>query len=263
MMKTKIEVRNSGIWQLSSVVIANAGECLIVDPAYFPRELDELSSIVTNLGEAKSVVFTHVHWDHVVGWSQFPSAKVWGSHHLATAVQNLSSDAQEQLKSANEFDARWYVQRPTPLAWPQIHALSNDQSLTIGDCQIQILETPGHSKDGLALLLQNEGILITGDYLSPCEIPFVENIIEYQNTLKRFLKIFPNLKKIIPGHGPCLTPEQATKIAQEDLEYLVRLEAYSQQKDTHLEKEIFFPRAKNAPGMQEAHLENCKNARHK
>jgi hypothetical protein len=33
---TTIDVQHSGIWQLSSAVVANAGACLIIDPGYFP-----------------------------------------------------------------------------------------------------------------------------------------------------------------------------------------------------------------------------------
>ena len=44
-----IETRVSGIWQTNSVVIAAAGEALVVDPAFFPRELEELSALVRHL----------------------------------------------------------------------------------------------------------------------------------------------------------------------------------------------------------------------
>jgi hydroxyacylglutathione hydrolase len=81
-----LEVRQSGIWQTNSVVIDGGAGCVVTDPAFFPRELDELATIAGGRGGAAAVVFTHGHWDHVAGWRHFPGATVYGSASLAAAI---------------------------------------------------------------------------------------------------------------------------------------------------------------------------------
>src|SRR5262245_25142928 len=106
-MSRSIDVRTSGIWQTTSTVIAASGACLVVDPAYFPRELDELAVLARSRGEVRAVVFTHGHWDHVVGWQTFPAAQVWSSPSLARAIASGAEIAARNLTDARTFDARW------------------------------------------------------------------------------------------------------------------------------------------------------------
>ncbi|HEY6174830.1 MAG TPA: MBL fold metallo-hydrolase [Kofleriaceae bacterium] len=71
-----IDVLTSGIWQTNSTIIAHDGACIVVDPAYFPRELAAIAARVDELGRAAAVVFTHGHWDHVMGHTALPGAPV-------------------------------------------------------------------------------------------------------------------------------------------------------------------------------------------
>src|SRR5262249_13865424 len=123
-----VEIRHSGIWQLTSAVLSCGGEVLVVDPAYFPRELAELSALAQTHGAVGAVAFTHGHWDHVVGWSHFPGARVLASPTLRNAIAGDTELAQHNLRDAREFDGRWYVERP--LAWPPLAAV---QALQPGD----------------------------------------------------------------------------------------------------------------------------------
>lgn len=260
MMVPKIEILYSGIWQLSSIIISDAGECLLVDPGYFPRELEDIKTRALSLGTPKSVIFTHGHWDHVVGWSSFPESVVYGSVGLRNAVLNGTTESKNNLRSITEFDQRWYVERPLNISWPTIHGLKEGDEIFVGNVRLRILETPGHSSDGLALHLEDEGILIVGDYLSPLEIPFVENLEAYQKTLKRFIKYLPDIKIVIPGHGPQLTPAEASKIAEADLEYLEMLEKEVLTQNWEVAMNIPLPRAENTLGMKDYHIENCIKA---
>jgi len=248
---SRIEVLTSGIWQLSSVVVASRGEVAVIDPGYFPRELDALAARAGELGSAHKVIFTHGHWDHVVGWRSFPGAPVIGSPSLASAVSENSARAQKDLAAARDFDGRWYIDRP--LAWPaQIAPLAEGSTVQVGDLALEALTLPGHSADGLALRVGD--LLIAGDYLSPLEIPFVEDIAGYRATLVRLLALIPQLSEIIPGHGPRLTPAVAARIAEEDLVYLDRLSAAAGDRARALA--VALPRAADVPGMNEHHAEN-------
>ena len=40
-----VDVKLSGIWQMTSTVIRCGSSCLVVDPGYFPRELADLAGL--------------------------------------------------------------------------------------------------------------------------------------------------------------------------------------------------------------------------
>ncbi len=256
------ETRRSGIWQLSSTILAVGDGCIVVDPGYCPREVEELATLAAARGGARAVVFTHGHWDHVIGWSAFPGAAVWTSPSLAAAITSNSAQAQKDLAAAHDFDGRWYVERPTPLSWPpsaQVQALHDGLVQKIGTATLHSLLLPGHSADGLALLVEESGLLLVGDYLSPCEIPFIEDAAAYVATLLRLLDLLAGpVRQVIPGHGPPLTVAEARQLATEDLRYVQALLRYAQARDVAGALNLPLPRAAAVPGMAEHHRENCQ-----
>lgn len=264
----KVEIRRSGIWQLSSTVLATGDGCIVVDPGYFPRELDELAALAAAHGGARAVVFTHGHWDHVLGWPTFPQAAVWVSPSLAEAMSSRSARACKDLDAARDFDGRWYVERPTELGWPpsaRVQALTEGCTRRLGEVSVQTLLLPGHSPDGLALLVAEAGLLLVGDYLSPCEIPFVEDASAYCATLERLLLLLGDgnpaagvVQQVIPGHGPPLSAAAARQIAAADLRYLRELLARAHAGDTAGALALPLPRAAAVPGMLDHHRENCQ-----
>lgn len=262
-----VEVRSSGIWQLSSVVLRSGDACLVVDPGYFPRELDELAALVRGAA-VQATVFTHGHWDHVIGWQTFAPAPVWTSPGLALVIQNR---VEADLDQARDFDGRWYVQRQPPLRWPDAaRPLHEGEPLALGAVPLQALHLPGHSPDGLALLLPEQGLLLCGDYLSPCEIPFIDDLPAYRATLLRLLDLLAPPKggtgasaavgEVIPGHGPRLTAAAARDIAVADLAYLDGLLRCRERGDLGAAQLVPLPRAAEVPGMREHHDDNCRKA---
>jgi hydroxyacylglutathione hydrolase len=250
----RIETRTSGIWQTNSVVLSSAGEVLVVDPAFFPRELDELAALARSRGRRVSVAFTHGHWDHVAGWRHFPGARICGSESLAAAVSEGRPQARTNLDQLREFDERWYVPRSAPVAWPpRVDPLRDGERLAVGPTQLEALALPGHSDDGLALWLEAEGLLLPGDYLSSCEIPFVEDLPAYRRSLERVRGLLPRLRRVIPGHGPELDRAAAGAILDADTEYLDALARLAERGEAEAALGLALPRAAVVPGMAEWH----------
>jgi glyoxylase-like metal-dependent hydrolase (beta-lactamase superfamily II) len=257
----RVDVRTSGIWQLNSVVLSSDGDALVVDPGYFPRELLDLQALARERGTVRAVVFTHGHWDHVLGWRSFPQAPVHASPRLVRDVREGAPTAARNLANAADFDGRWYVPRPGPPAWPdELRALDEGARLRVGAAEVEALLLPGHSADGLALRAAAAGLLITGDHLSPCEIPFVDDLDAYRRTLRRLLALLDGLDEVIPGHGPRLSRVEARAVAAADLEYLDALADCRGRGDAAGALALALPRAAGAPGMSDAHRDNCRAA---
>ncbi len=239
-------------------MLESAGECLIVDPAFFPRELDDLRAHVDERGRAVAVAFTHVHWDHVVGWQTFPEAEVVGSEALARAIaEDGDGEARRNLEKAGAFDREWYVERASPLCWPKaMRALGDGDEVKVGTTTVQALALPGHSADGVGLVIEEARVLIVGDHLSPCEIPFVDDLAAYRATLAKLMHTLAWIDDVIPGHGRRLTRDEALTIAKEDLAYLDALAQAVEKKSFAGANDMTLPRGDPAI-MGPRHRENC------
>jgi glyoxylase-like metal-dependent hydrolase (beta-lactamase superfamily II) len=253
------DVLTSGIWQTNTTILASSGRCLIVDPAYFPRELDAIAARAGELGRAEAVAFTHGHWDHVMGHAAVPHAPVWLSATLASAIDGGDPRAARYLEDAREFDSRWYVPRPSGHRWPEARiGLADGEARALGELELRALHVPGHSADDLALVVEGLELLLVGDYLSPCEIPFVDDAAAYRATLRRLLDVLGGVRHVVPGHGPRLTASEAAAIARADLDYLDRLLDAGGRGDVEAARAIPLPRADDVVGMREHHLDNCR-----
>jgi glyoxylase-like metal-dependent hydrolase (beta-lactamase superfamily II) len=69
-------------------------------------------------------------------------------------------------------------------------------------------------------------VLLPGDHLSAMTYPFVlgtlDDIIATTRRLLEALERF-DLRLVVPGHGPTLTPEEAAAVGEADLAYLEEL----------------------------------------
>ena len=253
----QIDVLTSGIWQTTTTILSRAGGCVVIDPAYFPRELAAIASRVAELGTAAAVVFTHGHWDHVMGHTALPGAPVWLHRGLAEAIAGGDPRAERYLEDAREFDSRWYVPRPEGHRWPvALCGLGDGERVELGGIPVRALDLPGHSPDGLGLVV--EDVLLVGDYLSSCEIPFIDDPPAYRRTLVRLIDLLAHdVREVIPGHGPRHTAADALAIARADLAYVDRLVAVGQTRDIEGARQIVLPRAEDVVGMRDHHRDNC------
>lgn len=255
-----VDTRLSGIWQMASTVIVSGQSCLVVDPGYFPRELEAIARSIPAGAKVEALVLTHSHWDHVIGHGRFPGVPVYTSPVLARSVLERGDLAQKAMAEAREFDSRWYIERPWGYDWPdRVRGLDDEGCFHLGDLDIQAFLIPGHAPDCLALRAENH--LLVGDYLSPCEIPFLDSLPDYRRTLQRLMALIDSgIEQVVPGHGPVLSSAAARRIAREDLRYLDALARCAARRDTAAAKAIPLPRAEHVFGMAHHHSENCRKA---
>lgn len=85
-----------------------------------------------------------------------------------------------------------------------VEVLADGQVIELdGGVRVQVLETPGHTRDSLCFYIESEGVLFTGDTMLGSTTTTVSDLAAYRATLRRLLDL-PNLKVICPGHGPLM-----------------------------------------------------------
>ncbi len=149
----------------------DAKTCVLIDPSYAPEEV---------VGRAKAqdlvvshILNTHGHHDHING--------------------NVK---------AQELTGAKVAAHPDCPALPDIR-LKDDEKLSVGSLEIQVLYTPGHCADHVVFYESTQHILISGDLLFVGKVGGTGNDeearIEY-NSLRRVLNHCPGHTTVWPGH---------------------------------------------------------------
>jgi glyoxylase-like metal-dependent hydrolase (beta-lactamase superfamily II) len=126
------------------------GDCVVVDPAYAAGDLvDALEADGMHLSGA---LVTHHHPDHVGGTMAGFSLK-----GLADLLERESVPVH-----VNSLEAEW-VSRVTGIARSELTPHEHGDIVKVGDIDIELLHTPGHTPGSQCFLL--DGRLVAGDTL--------------------------------------------------------------------------------------------------
>lgn len=146
-------------------------EVVVVDSSY---NADEIIKTINNQGYTlKYVINTHGHSDHTAG---------------NTELQSI-------------FDAKIVAHKQPML--PCDLPVADGDILTVGEISIKVLYTPGHTPDGICLLVDGEKLL-TGDtlFVGECgrtDLPGGNAKQLYDSLFNKLLKLEDNIQ-VYPGH---------------------------------------------------------------
>jgi glyoxylase-like metal-dependent hydrolase (beta-lactamase superfamily II) len=201
------------------------GETFLIDSPVLPDELQMLPAVLeqARFPPLSGLLATHADWDHLLGRLAFPEALLGCAESSAERLRADPGAAQRELRS---FDEGLYLERPAPLALGAVQPLPVPGHCEIGELELELHPTGGHTADGMALWAAWAGVLVVGDYLSAIELPMLSpggGIAAYLATLERLQPLVAVAEHVIPGHGPVLDSERATAILEEDRAYLQAL----------------------------------------
>jgi glyoxylase-like metal-dependent hydrolase (beta-lactamase superfamily II) len=216
-----VVVARSVKWQTTCTVLHAGEETFVLDSPLYQDELETIPGILQQAGWSLSgLLVTHGDFDHLLGRLAFPDAPVGVSETTAARLRAEPGDAQRHLR---EFDEDDYVQRPRPLSLGQVQALPVPGTLDLGPEELTLLPATGHTQDGMAIWAPFAEVLCCGDYLSPVELPWLQehgSRTEYLATLERLRPYVEQAQWIVPGHGTPMDPARALAILREDVAYL-------------------------------------------
>jgi hydroxyacylglutathione hydrolase len=222
-----IRVRQSQRYSMNSVLLLNAEHTVIVDPGILPSEIDDLAKAVREVGPAAvTLIFTHAHWDHVLGRSWWPEAETIAhdafSDVIRAKAKSIDHEAEALVQAAGET---W----PRPFAAYGIDdAVSGLHFRMVGPWRLVFRSAPGHCEDQINIHLPEHGVLIAADMLSDLEIPDLHQPPDtYRQSLDALLPLAHGgaIQTLVPGHGAIARGRDDVLARFEaDLDYLDTIE---------------------------------------
>jgi glyoxylase-like metal-dependent hydrolase (beta-lactamase superfamily II) len=245
-------VVTSRFWQTTCTLVRSGEEAFCVDSPVLPDELEILPAVAEQASfRVVGLLATHADWDHLLGRYAFPDAPLGVSESTALRLRNEPGDAQRKLR---DFDEENYMVRPGPLGLGGrglIQALPVPGRCDLGEQELELHATEGHTADGMAVWVPWASVLVAGDYLSPVEIPMISDggsLSAYLATLERLEPVVEQAAHVVPGHGGAIDGTRAAALLREDVMYLNAL------RDRGAEAQL--PLARRTGAQKAIHAEN-------
>ena len=205
--------------EVISYLILGSRRALLFDTGLGIGDIEPVVYELTRL--PITVLNSHTHFDHIGDNWRF--VDVLGVDTAFTR-ENLRGATHEQLQDAvvperfcgalpPGFRPEKYVIRRFTIA----QFVKDGDIIDLGDRQLEILQTPGHTPDALCLLDRKNKLLFTGDtfYAGPIFLYVPETSVpDYQKSIKRLAAMVPQLDLLLPSHNfPAERPEMLTRLA--------------------------------------------------
>ena len=178
--------------------------CAVIDPGDEPKRIE---AMIASCGcSPVMILLTHGHFDHCTGVAglleKWPDLPVY----IHEADVTDSSGGELTFRRLGEKNQRYYHESDT---------------LTVGGLTLRVMETPGHSRGSVCLLVEGQGVIFSGDTLfrgncGRCDFPGGD----YRAMLRSLARLgrLEGQYQVYPGH------EAAT-----DMEYERKYNPYMKQ----------------------------------
>lgn len=200
--------------QVTAGVVAGPQWAVVIDTLALPEETLAMRDFVEDTLKVpvRYVIDTHSHADHAWGNGFFPGATIVGHELCRIALVERGPAA---LESARKLNATFKQVKLVP---PQISFDQGTLTLRVGKKNLTMIPTPGHSPDGISVLVEEDRVLFAGDAFLP--LPFVVDgdIEELAGSIKKIGKM--GLENIVQGHGDIILRGEIDESVKENLAYL-------------------------------------------
>ena len=179
------------------LLINEKKDCIIIDPGcYFEEERKELLTYIEKEGlNVTRLLNTHCHLDHIFGNRLV--AKTYGvgleMHMLDKIVLDRSPEIGKMYNVPFE---------PSP---EPVHYLEEGEKIRLGDDELEVILTPGHSPGSICFYNVNQQFIIGGDVLfyqsiGRTDLPGGDHQTLI-NSIQKKLFVLPDDVTVYPGHG--------------------------------------------------------------
>jgi cyclase len=180
----------------NGVVVGSRGAAAI-DGSNFPDEGEAMADFISSRGHpVDRLVLTHGHGDHILGAGPLAGGEVY-AHTLTPGVISA------QLAG---WADRWEISRDEAgerVVCPTV-TFTDELRIDLGGKHLWMFPTPGHSEDGVSVLVEEDRLLFAGDSVVTGIVPAIGNgdsrVLE--RSLERLVSM--DIEILVPGHGQTL-----------------------------------------------------------
>jgi len=200
--------------QVTAGAITGPQWAVVIDTLAIPEETLAMRAFIEEqLGvPVRYVINTHYHADHTWGNCFFPGATVV-SHALCRELMELRGPT--SLDTARRQNS---VFRQIKLVYPHLTFSEGILSLRTGKKNLVLMHTPGHSPDGISVLVEEDRVLFAGDAFLPLPYMVDGDPDVMSNTIKMIGKL--GLENIIQGHGDIILRGEIDDAVRDNLAYI-------------------------------------------
>ncbi len=187
----------SPIQENTYLLYNDTNKAIILDPGCYTTEEQETLKkfLIDNQLEPVQLVNTHCHLDHVFG-------NDW-VHKTYGLELYIHSNEEKMLEFAPKSGENWgmpFINYSGPL-----HFLSQENTISLGQDQLSIRFTPGHSPGSISFYCAEQGFIISGDVLfyesiGRTDLPMASHE-QLLNSIKEQMLTLPDEVIVYSGHG--------------------------------------------------------------
>jgi len=184
----------------SNIFLIKGKENILIDSgleanAIFLKE--QLKKIGLLPKDISFILFTHGHADHIGGAVLFKNAEMFMSEFDGELV----NEKDDEFTVASAFNQKFF---------PLVNYFSENQVFNFNEFELEVIETPGHTKGGVCFFEKKKKILFSGDTLFNGTIGRYDLI---SSNKKELIESIEKLKKLdfdylLAGHGKILNSNQ-------------------------------------------------------
>ena len=200
--------------QVTAGVITGPQWAVVIDTLALPDETLAMRSFIEEelSVPVRYIINTHTHADHTWGNCFFPGATIV-AHSLTGQI--MAERGQTALEAARKQNPAF---KNVKIVLPHLTFDEGQITLRVGKKNLVLFSTPGHSRDGISVLVEEDRVLFAGDAFMP--IPYVVdgNLDQLSETMKSMGKM--GLENIIQGHGDIILRGEIDNAVKENVAYL-------------------------------------------
>ena len=168
----RLQVLTLGEWETNCYVLADGGECIVVDPA---AEAERILAAVEGV-TVRAILLTHGHLDHVQALDEVRSA--------AGVPLGLHPADADEFGIEGDLD------------------LDDGHALAVGGAEVRVVHTPGHTPGSICFRFDRRALV--GDTLfpgGPGHSRSPEALAQILASLRDKVFVWPDDTHFYPGHG--------------------------------------------------------------
>jgi len=174
---------------------------VLIDTGYV-RDFDQTAQVIAGLGidlsRVRLIINTHTHSDHIGG-----NKSIQERSNCDIALHQVGKHFIDTL---DDWSTWWRYYSQEADFFKCTVALKDGEIVAVGPYKFQVIHTPGHAADGIALYHRDSGVLISSDTLWEDDMAVMTLRVEGSRALFFHLESLDRLADLeittaYPGHG--------------------------------------------------------------